>query len=154
MALSRLIYASRSKSNFSPEALTQLVRLSSQRNAAAGVTGTLICCDGLFLQWLEGPERTVRATFERISRDPRHADIQELSCRPCIARTFGEWGMSCLHEQSIAQPERTQINSIAERLDRVTCIDELGERACVLLKDLKSAIGRQSGDMAVLPHAA
>ena len=45
-------------------------------------------------QALEGPEGPVRATFNRIARDPRHFAIVELNNREIANRQFGDWAMA------------------------------------------------------------
>ena len=49
---------------------------------------------GCFAQVLEGPLGAVAATFERIQRDARHADVMVLDFRPVSERSFGAWSMA------------------------------------------------------------
>jgi hypothetical protein len=144
MSLARLIYASRSNRFFTETELADLVARSSARNATAGITGSLVYCDGYFLQWLEGNEHAVRATFERISKDPRHRDVQEMSCRPILGRSFGQWGMSFLHEGRIESTDLKSIRAMTDRLQKLACWDEMSDGAAVLMENLKSAIDRQT----------
>jgi hypothetical protein len=144
MPLVRLIYASRSNRTFDQSELAELARRSGERNGQNGVTGSLIYCDGFFLQWLEGEEPAVRKTFGRIATDPRHRDVHELSCLPANARVFGQWGMSMLHENTAMPPDLKRIRSMTSRLQSVACWDEMGRGAAELVQALRAAIERQT----------
>jgi len=90
----QLVYLSTATQPMSPEDLTELLRLSRERNAQRGITGILMYCKHHFLQVLEGPEDAVSALFERISRDGRHKDIQVLLRQKAGQRDFEEWQMA------------------------------------------------------------
>lgn len=71
-----------------------ILATSCSNNARDGITG-LLYSDGVrFLQALEGPEESVEAAFQRISRDPRHKAIVVLSRRSVSSREFGNWDMA------------------------------------------------------------
>jgi hypothetical protein len=65
-------------------------------NERDGITGALVCRHDIFLQFLEGPEATVTATYDRIRRDDRHVEPRQLLKRPSTTRIFGDWAM--LHD--------------------------------------------------------
>ena len=69
---------------------------SVTNNRRDDVTGALIHDDKWFAQALEGPEPMVSATFERILRDPRHADVRLIKMQPVAARRFASWWMACV----------------------------------------------------------
>lgn len=93
------------------EATLNGVLLDARRcNRRDGVTGALVCRQDIYLQLLEGPEASVKAAFERISRDDRHSDVQMHVSRPVSDRLFGDWAM--LHD-----PARTAIWSSSEISD-------------------------------------
>jgi hypothetical protein len=69
---------------------------SVANNRRDDVTGALIHDDKWFAQALEGPETMVSATFERILRDPRHADVRLIKMQPVPARRFAAWWMACV----------------------------------------------------------
>jgi hypothetical protein len=89
------------------------------------VTGALLCRREAFLQLLEGPERKVRDTFARISRDDRHLDVVLHVEEDASARMFGNWAMfhdparSLLLPGSSPRPE----SETADVLDRVRAGD-------------------------------
>ncbi len=92
MALIRLIYASQ-PFGFD-EAMLNGILLDARRcNLRDGVTGMLICRADLYLQYLEGPEEKVEATFARISRDDRHCDVRLLGTQQAEERRFPAWAM-------------------------------------------------------------
>ncbi|WP_018261940.1 BLUF domain-containing protein [Methylobacterium sp. WSM2598] len=94
--LYRLVYASRNllKPDEAEAAIVQILAASRRNNEAAGVTGALMFNAGAFAQVLEGPRRSVEATFERIQRDLRHSDVTVLQCGPVEARGFANWAMA------------------------------------------------------------
>ncbi len=58
------------------------------------VTGLLLYPAGSFLQLIEGEERAVINTFNRIEQDPRHTDITVVDRRFIVDRHFGQWRMA------------------------------------------------------------
>ena len=45
---------------------------------------------------MEGPEKAVRATYERIRRDDRHLELRQHVNETVARRLFGDWAM--LHD--------------------------------------------------------
>jgi blue light- and temperature-responsive anti-repressor len=103
-SLYRLIYCSRNNiARAVPAAATadgieQEIRdilVTARRcNAADNVTGALLFTASGFAQVLEGPRDVVERTFDRISSDPRHADVTALSFTPTERRSFPDWSMA------------------------------------------------------------
>ena len=91
--MKRLVYVSAATVPFTDAALAQLLNISRKNNVAAGITGMLVYRDGDFLQILEGGEAAVRETYQRISRDSRHARILALDESDIDTREFGDWSM-------------------------------------------------------------
>ncbi|PZQ55186.1 MAG: hypothetical protein DI570_22320 [Phenylobacterium zucineum] len=81
--------------------LVPILAASRRNNSAAGVTGLLCHIDGSFLQFLEGDDDAVRATFERISHDPRHRDLVKVHDAPIAGRAFGEWSMGLVNPKEV-----------------------------------------------------
>ena len=71
----------------------QIIATSISRNRAVGLTGLLLVIQGHFIQALEGDVDAVRATYARISMDPRHHDLHIISQGAPEKRLFGEWNM-------------------------------------------------------------
>jgi len=94
--LHMLVYLSALQPRLTEPELEALVHDSRTRNTAAGITGVLLHADGDVIQYLEGPESAVRATFGRIARDPRHRSIVVAVDAELPARVFPRWLMGHL----------------------------------------------------------
>ncbi|MEM1274349.1 MAG: BLUF domain-containing protein [Pseudomonadota bacterium] len=95
MALFRLIYSSR-PFGYDSAILNGILLDARRANERDGITGALICRSDIYLQWLEGPEDRVRATYARIKRDDRHLEVTLLVNEAEAERAFGDWAM--LHD--------------------------------------------------------
>ena len=89
-----LVYLSQATHDFEAEELADLLAVSRRNNASTGITGLLMYESRLFMQALEGPRAAVEALFQKIIRDPRHAEVQ-IICEDHIQnRYFGPWRMA------------------------------------------------------------
>lgn len=89
----RLLYISTARQRPTAAEFADILRTSRRNNAAAGITGLLIVGGRRFLQALEGPEDAVLSTYRRISQDPRHFAVVELTRETIAERQFGHWDM-------------------------------------------------------------
>ncbi|NCP12202.1 MAG: BLUF domain-containing protein [Sphingomonadales bacterium] len=89
----RFMYISTATSYNDDNEMASILRVSRRNNARDDITGLLVKGGPRFLQVLEGPERAVRATYQRILADPRHKAAVELIDEPCAERQFGDWAM-------------------------------------------------------------
>src|SRR5258708_1228591 len=100
MILVRLTYYSRNHVGRSrgpmQDRIHDILIESVANNRRDDVTGALIHDDKWFAQALEGPETKVSATFERILRDPRHAEVRLIKMQPIPTRRFAAWWMACV----------------------------------------------------------
>jgi hypothetical protein len=73
--------------------LRAIVASARRRNEADNITGALLFTASGFAQVLEGYRDAVERTFDRISSDPRHADVTVLAFTPTERRSFrtGRW---------------------------------------------------------------
>jgi hypothetical protein len=110
----QLVYISTARQQPTPEELDQILAVSRRNNERAGVTGLLLAGGRRFLQALEGPETAVLATYARISADPRHFAVVQLSCRQLDERQFGTWAMA--FEQGGATNPRADLKRTIETL--------------------------------------
>lgn len=94
MTIFQLVYVSLAADSFSADDLLGLLRQSRENNERAEVSGMLLYKERRFLQVLEGDEASVRATFQRIHRDPRHHDITVLLENETEMRDFDDWSMA------------------------------------------------------------
>jgi Sensors of blue-light using FAD len=86
-----------------PEQLQALEALSLQNNRNRGLTGVLLCGNGVFVHWLEGLDEYVQAAWKSIVRDNRHENIVVLwQNRNAPERLFGDWVMG-LRSTIVAQ---------------------------------------------------
>jgi hypothetical protein len=92
MSLIQLVYASK-PFGFDQATLNGILIEARRLNPQNDVTGALICRADLYLQLLEGPEEAVDATYERITKDDRHLEVQRLVSRPIEKRLFPDWAM-------------------------------------------------------------
>ena len=92
MSIVQLVYSSR-PFGFDLSMLGNILMRSRRNNARDDITGALICRADLYLQWLEGPQAAVEATYAKILKDDRHLDIVRRITRPAITRMFPEWSM-------------------------------------------------------------
>ena len=89
----QLIYASRAVDEIDNYTLLDILRISRERNTEVGVTGVLLYDQQTFIQVLEGEERDVEETFQRITHDNRHTDVITISTFNIPSRQFGDWSM-------------------------------------------------------------
>lgn len=98
--LSRIIYTSRARCD--EREMSSLLQAARVANMRWEITGALYLANGRFAQYLEGEEAAVAALFERICRDPRHADCCVADRRPISTRVYQGWSMACLPDAGCA----------------------------------------------------
>ena len=111
VALFRLIYMSRVARPTRLADVEAIVSTAVSRNAANSITGMLVYTPSHFLQYLEGDERMVRSTFERIRKDPRHTELRVLGEAAVSARRFEQWAMVARQLPSATTQELTRLNA-------------------------------------------
>lgn len=87
------MYKSRCRSVANLDLIESILESSTKNNPKDSITGVLVATETHFLQVLEGEFEALNATLERISRDPRHHEIQMISFGEIEERRFGNWGM-------------------------------------------------------------
>jgi hypothetical protein len=87
------VYASAASRAFEPEQLAELLQAARENNAKLGLTGMLLYAEGSFFQVLEGQADVVDALYEKIERDPRHAQMTMIIKEPISKRHFEDWTM-------------------------------------------------------------
>ncbi|TPG26511.1 BLUF domain-containing protein [Variovorax guangxiensis] len=92
--LKRLIY--RSFALCGPDEGERICARACSRNHGDGITGGLLLTDGVFLQYLEGPELEVEALCTHIMRDARHTSCEVIDRRSIGGRVFGKRPMQWL----------------------------------------------------------
>jgi len=97
-SLYRLVYYSRNLIPGEPAEIEaeigSILRSARRNNAPRCVTGALLFNCGVFAQVLEGARHDIENIFERIQRDPRHADVHVLAFEETASRRFPSWSMA------------------------------------------------------------
>lgn len=120
MDLVQLVYYSRNLLKDDDKGQLKLLReilaTARDKNVEHGVTGYLIFDRSWFIQILEGDRAKVRATYERIARDPRHTGVTLLDTKPIRQRSFQTWSMGGAM-RNLDQQEVFLAHGIAGELD-------------------------------------
>ncbi len=91
--LIQLIYISTMPKPLTSEELEGILAASRKNNKALNVTGLLIIKGNKFMQALEGESRHVKALYDKIAQDPRHAGVVMMSEMKIKKRDFPNWEM-------------------------------------------------------------
>ena len=95
-----------------PEHLQALSEVSTQNNRNRGLTGVLLCGNGVFVHWLEGLDNYLQEAWSSIAKDPRHENVVVLWRRhDAPERLFGDWVMG-LRSTIVAQDLLAMLNAI------------------------------------------
>ena len=132
--IKRLKYISRQTQTITDAELAGIEAVSQHNNRAVGVTGALVRIGDYFFQVLEGPADAVDATFTRIARDPRHADIVVVGRSERVEhRLFGGWDMNVkvlnAGEEGRLEPLGALLDSILELRQRSDHLSLVLQRA-------------------------
>ncbi len=124
----RLLYISTARKDFSADSLYDIMKSAQKRNRANKVTGLLIFDGRRFMQYLEGEENIVRATFARIELDLRHYAVVILKKSEGTERQFGDWDMAYrLSDTAGAFDEQVkQVAALTGNCDSLTVADLVG----------------------------
>ena len=88
MVLAHLLYRSSGRHDLFFRDCDDILVIARERNALSGLTGFLHAEDGIFVQWLEGPESALQPVIDSIMEDQRHRDITVFSRGPIEERQF------------------------------------------------------------------
>lgn len=91
--LFRLIYTSSATTKMKEADIFDIIKKAQKNNKAIDITGLLLYIDGAFLQVLEGPEKSVKAIYHKISSDPRHENAKIILQGKIEYRDFSSWDM-------------------------------------------------------------
>ena len=90
--IKNLIYVS-NPVGFNEKNIKNILETSNINNKKNKVTGCLIYRQDLYLQFLEGPQKELEFTYNKILSDKRHTDIHKLSENSTKRRLFTNWAM-------------------------------------------------------------
>jgi hypothetical protein len=133
MGLAQLVYRSTAADDVvgieRMVALRHIHARAMEVNARNGLTGFLAFTMKHFVQVLEGERAVVTATFDRISRDSRHKNIDLLGVMHGQDRIFGRWAMGAVFDEEINREALRSIGASGElditRLSASQIIDVL-----------------------------
>lgn len=107
-------YISEQSYVLSEKVIEDLLVHSRDTNDSRGITGLLIFFQGVFTQYLEGPEEEIKEVYEKIIKDSRHQRVIELSSGYSDRRYYGDW---CMAYHKLSNDEFAKITGYQE-LDR------------------------------------
>ncbi|WP_081211507.1 BLUF domain-containing protein [Salegentibacter sediminis] len=134
--LKYLSYVSKQSHSLTEAALEKMLFQARSSNEAAGITGMLICYEGLFIQYLEGEEGAITRLFEKISKDKRHQEILILDYGHSETRSFADWSMAFER----LKPEEAREITGYKNLNRQVLFSEAIDKNHPALQLLKSFI--------------
>ena len=97
-----IVYVSTATVPMSTPQLESLLVEARELNLRSRVTGVLLYSDGDFMQYFEGDEEALHATYARIRNSRRHRGLIELLKEPIPTRRFQGWQMGFLQPTSSA----------------------------------------------------
>jgi len=80
--------------------ISQILRAARENNLKNEITGALMFNSEYFAQVLEGPHHQVESLFDRIQCDERHSGMTMLGFTAIESRSFPEWAMAYIGEES------------------------------------------------------
>ncbi len=128
-------YVSKEVPILSDEDLKNISISSSANNEKNQITGTLLYMDREFLQILEGPEKGLLETYQRIDMDTRHNSVNLYCQGPIEKRAFTQWEM----QDAVKFPERTGFGTFTEFFQK-TSDDKIMEMGVMLAKEFAIVI--------------
>ncbi len=105
--LKYISYVSEQSHSISENDIEQLLQKSRTKNSTNGITGILIYFEGVFTQFLEGPEQEIDMLYSKIRVDRRHRNLRELFSGSAVDRFYGDWSMAYKTLDSVKAQEIT-----------------------------------------------
>lgn len=122
----RLVYVSKAFIDPCGGAPRDILEVSTQRNAALGVTGVLCFSGDHFAQLLEGESSALTQLMNSIRRDTRHQVLQEWPAEAAAGgRLFAGWAMAYIHDERLETLVRKLVNEPARAVPLADLADRL-----------------------------
>lgn len=83
--------------------LNTICTKARELNGSIAVTGILLYKSGHFLQVLEGSGIVLKRLYEKISKDPRHCEVEQLAMIESEHRLFENWNMGLVNLDDFAE---------------------------------------------------
>lgn len=137
MSINQLVYLSEAVQKMSRQDLLSIQEKAIQNNEPIDVTGSLFYNGGWFLQILEGPLATLTSLYQKIEKDPRHANTRIIYNEPARFRTFGRWSMNMIN---LEDRQADKYNELVEVIEAAKTNRKIGAAspAATLLKIFQS----------------
>lgn len=94
MSVYQLLYVSNATPQFKSSDISSILEAAHEHNSKHNITGILLYRSGIFLQLLEGNQGDVQGIYQKISKDPRHANLIRLFETNKNSRIFTDWSMA------------------------------------------------------------
>ena len=125
-----MLYISAATGWMDEATLNDILLASRKNNQLSGLTGMLLYAHNNFVQLLEGEPAALTATYEKIRRDPRHADVTILASGQLQHRLFPGWEMGY---KAIAAENKPALDAFIGQA-KATFAEQHGELAVQLLQ--------------------
>lgn len=104
--------------------LQTLAEQSSHNNRNRGLSGVLLCGNGVFVHWLEGLESYLQEAWTSIARDIRHSNVVVVwQNKEAPERLFGDWNMG-LRSTLVAQDLLAMLHIVKQQRNAKTMLNQ------------------------------
>ncbi|MEM7107270.1 MAG: BLUF domain-containing protein [Bacteroidota bacterium] len=136
-----VLYVSEAIKDLSTETIAEISKVSSINNARDEISGALLYMEGEFLQILEGEEKILMQTYQRIDADSRHSAANLLFYGPIEFRSFKNWDMKYSSVDIEKFQQRTGLQSFTQFFERCT-EDKYLEMGLMLFNEFSTATSK------------
>ena len=117
--MKRLSYISKFSRSLTKKEIENIGKISQTNNSREGITGVLLCCNGIFFQILEGEEESIDGLYHKILKDDRHDQILCLKSElNVLRRSFPHWSMEVIvldeNNDILLQPIKIMLQTLGE----------------------------------------
>ena len=137
----QLVYLSDAKFGLKMNDIEKILTSSRRNNLNDEVTGLLIYSDGVFIQILEGVQKTVERVFQRILDDSRHENVAILLDNDVETRAFANWEMAFIESTPEELGARAGVNGALDRSEVLRLLSQDQSRVTIFLHNFASALG-------------
>jgi Sensors of blue-light using FAD len=102
MSICRVVFTSTAVRTAAEASFAEASKAIAAENKVSDITGLLLFNGRNFLEVMEGEEQIVRARYECIKTDPRHAGVVTISIDETDGRAFDTWTVAILQNTSDA----------------------------------------------------
>lgn len=136
------IYVSKATKAMTEKEILDILEESRERNKKSGITGMLLYVKENFFQVLEGEDKDVLQTYERIEKDQRHSNIILIEKLNISRRTFPEWSMGFKY---LTDENINEVEGYSEFLNKYMEPEEFAQRSGLAVKLLYTFKNKNQG---------